>query len=32
MGPASSFSVVLIYTVAVYWVFRGKVRDQVDYP
>ena len=25
------FPIVLIYTVAVYWVFRGKVRDQVDY-
>jgi len=25
------FPVVLIYTVAVYWIFRGKVRDDVDY-
>jgi cytochrome bd ubiquinol oxidase subunit II len=25
------FPVVLIYTVAVYWIFRGKVRENVDY-
>ncbi len=25
------FPIVLIYTAVVYWVFRGKVRDQTDY-
>jgi cytochrome d ubiquinol oxidase subunit II len=25
------FPIVLIYTVVVYWIFRGKVRDQADY-
>jgi cytochrome bd ubiquinol oxidase subunit II len=25
------FPVVLIYTVVVYWIFRGKVRDDIDY-
>ena len=26
-----AFPIVLAYTVGVYWVFRGKVRDEVDY-
>ena len=26
------FPVVLIYTVSVYWIFRGKVRGDADYP
>ena len=26
------FPVVLIYTVSVYWIFRGKVRNDADYP
>jgi cytochrome d ubiquinol oxidase subunit II len=26
------FPIVLIYTVAVYWIFRGKVRDGAHYP
>jgi cytochrome d ubiquinol oxidase subunit II len=25
------FPVVLIYTVAVYWILRGKVRDGIDH-
>jgi cytochrome bd ubiquinol oxidase subunit II len=25
------FPIVLIYTVAVYWIFRGKVRDEANY-
>ena len=25
------FPIVLIYTISVYWIFRGKVRDQADY-
>ena len=25
------FPVVLIYTGVVYWIFRGKVRDEADY-
>jgi cytochrome bd-type quinol oxidase subunit 2 len=26
------FPVVLIYTVSVYWIFRGKVRNDAHYP
>jgi cytochrome d ubiquinol oxidase subunit II len=25
------FPIVLIYTAVVYWIFRGKVRDDIDY-